>query len=299
MKFFSAFKCFAFLSQITHSQLSTLKPSETRIKSEYNSQCTLLPQKIFAFIGPDKKVKGRPLAKAYVAPDAPSGKCLSLCASHKHCNAVSYKKVHDSENCLLMEANRIVETESESEWLAYDSGKTCIPGCYRNAGQCLQQVNVTEVTKGPDSTVDGKKGITDSSIDGKPMYVYFVQRLANKLLWIRLAFNKMLRVVRVILYVNRYIDSDKWKTEAFAVKVGAEKQSGTADVTKAKYCANDVSTYPGDSKKIDDDYYVDRKDIYCYGPIEGQFVYLSKYKRIHWYEDGFLVSEAIVFGEKV
>ena len=302
MNFFSAFKCFAFLSQITHSQLSTLKPFQTRIKSEYNSECTLLPQKVFAFIGSDKKVKGRQLAKIYTSPDVPSGKCISLCASHKRCNAVSYKKVHDSENCLLMEANRIVETESASEWLAYSSGKTCLPGCYRNAGQCLQQVNVTDVTIRSDAEIRDSfgdiEGLTDGSIHGKPVWVYFKGKV-NELLWIRMAFGKVLRVVRVILYVKKHINSDKWETEAFAVKVGAEEQSGTADVTKAKYCVNDVSTYPGDSKKIENDWYVDRKDIYCYGPIEGKFVYLSKYKRIGWWEDALLVSEAIVFGEKV
>ena len=300
MKFFAAFKCFVILSQITHSHLSTLKPFQTKIKYEYNSQCTLLPQKLFAFIGSDKKVKGRPLAKTYVAPEAPAGRCMNLCASHKHCNALSYKKVHDSENCLLVEANRIVETESAPEWLAYTSEKTCIPGCYTNAGQCLQQVNVTEVTiRSADKLkMTNTEALTDGSIDQSPTFVRIDNDLINELIWVRMAFGKILRVVRVILYV--YIKTkEPDMTGAFAVKIGAEEQSGDAGVTKAKYCAHDVSTYPGETKKINDNEVVDRKDIYCYGPIEGKFVYFSKYTKYAQWRDSLKLHEAIVFGEKV
>ena len=297
MDLFLAFRFFAFLSQIINSQLSTLKPFESRVASEYNSECTLLPQKIFAFIGSDKKVKGRQLAKTYTPPDAPSGKCISLCASHKRCNAVNYKVVHDSENCLLIEASRIIETESAPGWLAYDSGKTCLPGCYRNAGQCLQQVNVTEqVTTRSDALIYDADGITDGSIYGKLIYVRINR--GNELIWIRMAFGKMLRVVRVILYVAKY-NAAGWDTESFAVKIGVEEGSGIADVVKARYCANDVITYPGEEKKIDAGSSIVRKDIYCYGPIEGKFVYLGKYTKNHLWEDALRLHEAIVFSEKV
>ena len=133
------------------------------------------------------------------------------------------------------------------------------------------------------------------------MYVWFKQNGANKLLWIRLTFDKMLRFVRVILYVNKYTNDPKWNTEAFAVKIGVDEQSRTADVTKAQYCANDVSTYPGESKKISNGYYVERKDIYCHGPIEGKFVYLCKHvaDSVYMWEDALLVNKAIVFGELV
>ena len=113
-----------------------------------------------------------------------------------------------------------------------------------------------------------------------------------------MAFGKILRVVRVILYV--YIKTNEPDmTGAFAVKIGAEEQSGDAGVTKAKYCAHDVSTYPGETKKINDNEVVDRKDIYYYGPIEGKFVYFSKYTKYAQWRDSLKLHEAIVFGEKV
>ena len=90
---------------------------------------------------------------------------------------------------------------------------------------------------------------------------------ANQLIWIRIDFGKRLWVVRVVVYV---LKEDQFM-ERFAVKVG-----GT-DLKKAKYCANNIDLYPGESLEVKHGRTVDRRDVYCHGPLEGQSVYFSKY----------------------
>ena len=55
-----------------------------------------------------------------------------------------------------------------------------------------------------------------------------------------MALGKMLRVVRVILYIYKKI-----KGLGHRVKIGDEEVSQIDEVTKARYYANDIITYPG------------------------------------------------------
>ena len=260
------------------------------LSSEYNSECTLLPRKLFAFIGSNKRVKGRTLSKTYTSTEA-VGKCMNLCAVHKHCNAINFKRVQDSENCVLFQAARIVETEAEVGWLAYKTTTTCIPGCYENAGMCLRQVNSTGVSM---SSGDGHSGNNDEVGNGiiQMKAAYRSALRANQLIWIRMDFGKSLRVVRVVLYVLN--EAPRYMVR-FAVKVG-----GT-DVGKAKYCADNIDLYPGEVVEDFGATTADKKDIYCAGPLEGQYVYFSKYTI--WAEkpgkDNIRIAEAIIFAEKM
>ena len=271
---------FSFLCLIICSHLFDLP-------SEYNSECTLIPRKLFAFIGSNKRVKGRPLSKSYTSSEA-VGKCMNLCAAHKHCNAINFKRVQDSENCVLFQAARIVETEVGIGWLAYITTTTCIPDCYKNAGMCLQQVNSTGVSL---SSGDGDSGNEDEINNGiiQARGTYHSVNEAHQLIWIRMDFGKRLRVVRVVVYILRGVRN----RVKFGVKVG-----GT-DVEKAKYCADDVDLYPGESLQVFETDEVDRKDIYCPSPLEGQYVYFSKYTLTDSWYDNIRVAEAIIFAEKM
>ena len=287
------FFIFALLSLIICSDLY-------KLSSEYNSECTLLPQKLFAFIESDKKVKGRPLAKTYT-PSGAVGTCMNLCATHKYCNAVNFNKMHDSENCLLVQSSRIVETEDAPGWLAYKTTSTCIPGCYRNAGMCLQQVNITEVGGRSDSVLQNAEYINDGLLQGKNAYTRIMT--SKELIWFRLALGKRMRVVRIILYLTKKEDwnalGGKTPIKAFSVKIGSEEQSGFTAIKKAKYCVYDVSEYPGEMIKVMGKDFAERVDVYCYGPLEGEFVYLSKYTTTDSKFDALLSSEVIIFAEKM
>ena len=57
-----------------------------------------------------------------------------------------------------------------------------------------------------------------------------------------------------------------------------------------------MSKYPGE---VDDSLYVTRKDVYCEGPLEGRFVYFSKYTRTDNGNDQLSFQEVVVFGEKM
>ena len=295
MKLFLTFKWFAFTSllQIIYSQ-------SFKLSTEYNSLCTLLPQKHFTLIGSGKKAKGRLLAKTYTSLEAPAGKCMSLCAEHELCNAVNYKNDRDTENCLLILANRIVDTDDAPGWLAYSTVKTCIPGCYRNAGMCMQQINASQITgrAAPGVHSSNLDNLIDGALHGHHPYIQAqATGTARQLIWVRMEFGKMFRVVRVILYILG--NGDHFDNQAFAVKVGAEDVAGSDGVTKAKYCAHDVSKYPGEEKVVPGKYRATRKDIYCDGPLEGKFVYLSKYTTTVSDKDALLLNEAIVFVEKI
>ena len=256
------------------------------LSSEYNSECTLLPQKLFAFIGSSKRIKGRPLAKSYTSSEA-VGVCMNLCAAHEHCNAINFKRVQDSENCVLFEAARIVETENGVGWLAYTTTTTCIPGCYRNVGMCLQQINGTKVRVSHNG--DGRRGNRDEINNGiiQARGAYRYGNVANQLVWIGIEFEKRLRVVRVVVYIFKEVQNKV----SFDVKVGSK------EVEKAKYCAEKVDLYPGDSLQVSDTIAVDRKDIYCPSPLDGQYVYFSKLTDFGY--DSIWVAEAIIFAEKM
>ena len=287
------FFIFALLALIICSDLH-------RISSEYNSECTLLPQKIFAFIESDKKVKGRPLAKTNT-PSGAVGTCINLCATHKYCNAVNFKKIHDSENCLLVQSSLTVETEDAPGWLAYETTPTCIPGCYRNAGMCLKQVNITDVDSRSGSVINNAENINDGLLQTKNAYTRILT--SNELIWFRLALGERMRVVRVIFHLTKKEDwnalGGNTPIKAFSVKVGSEEQSGLAAVKKAKYCVYDVSEYPGEMIKVMGKDFAERVDVYCYGPLEGKFVYLSKYTTTDSKFDALLFSEVITFAEKI
>ena len=94
------------LSRLAHSKVFNLK-------NKYDSVCTLLPNKVFSLFGSNKKINGRPLAKVSTSSDA-VGQCMSVCANHERCNAVNFKKGQDEENCVLVQAGRIVESEGSA-----------------------------------------------------------------------------------------------------------------------------------------------------------------------------------------
>ena len=94
------------LSRLAHSKIFNLK-------NKYDSVCTLLPTRVFSLFGSNKRISGRPLAKVSTSSDA-VGQCMSVCANHERCNAVNFKKGQDEENCVLVQAGRIVEYEGSA-----------------------------------------------------------------------------------------------------------------------------------------------------------------------------------------
>ena len=273
------------------SQLTQTEP----VNIPYEEVCTLLPKKIFSFEGTNKKVKGQPLSKIYVESEA-VGQCISLCANHKRCNAVNFKKDNDEENCVLIQAGRTVKTEVDNGWLGYSSDFVCMPGCYRNAGRCLYEIPITEVT-----ATQGSGYYFLASFNNKwyepndNKYARARINRANGLLWFRLEFGKMIRLVRVILYIR---ESDDLIADVFSLKVGLDETADKdLDVKRAKYCAYDVSEYPGTVEEKPHKTVI--KDIYCDGPLEGRFLYLSKYTTTSSGEDMLAITEAIVYGEKM
>ena len=276
------------LSRLARSKLFDLK-------NEYDSVCTLLPTKVFSLLGSNKKIGGRPLAKVSTSSDA-VGQCMSVCASHERCNALNFKKGHDEENCVLVQASRIVESEDSVGWLGYTTEPVCMPGCYRNAGRCLYQLPITAVHVRPGTKPIWLDQITNRNLAGK-YYAHTRASKANHQLWFRLSFGRMIRVVRLLLYVRK---NKNFVNEVFSVKVGmtepADGNDSEDDVKKARYCANNVSEYPGET---DDNGLTTRKDIYCYGPLEGRVVYLNKYTETKEGSDLLAFDQVIVFGEKM
>ena len=281
-----------FLVQLRQSELFDLS-------SEYDSVCTLLPQKSFVFHGSNKKVSGRELAKVYTQLKA-VGNCMSLCAKQKHCNAVNFRKTNDTENCLLINADRDAQVEDGTGWLAYITKSSCIPGCYRNAGRCQHQVPITEIAARNDDKTETvmKDRMINRVIEVLPDNYDFI-RISNtgKTLWFRLSFGKVIRVARVILYIPKLPNIDN---DVFSIKVGMNEQPNVEDIVKdvkdAIPCVNDVSKYPG--KFEDKPQPTIRKDVYCYRPIEGRFVYLTKRTISDSKREILGFTEVLVFGEE-
>ena len=181
-------------------------------------------------------------------------------------------------------------------WLGYTREPVCMPGCYRNAGRCLYQLPITAV-----DVRSGTENIHPGQIWNKvisPTHVAHTRaNKANYQIWFRLSFGRMVRVVRLLLYVWTH---KSHVNEVFSVKVGtnepADGKDNEDDVKKARYCANDVSQYPGET---DDKGVTIEKDIYCYGPLEGRVVYLNKYTETVVGTDLLAFDEIIVFGEKM
>ena len=286
------FLVLSFFSQLTQSESWDLL-------AEYDSECTLIPRRMFKFTGSDKKVQGRELGRVFTAPNA-VGKCMNLCSQHKNCNAVNYKKSHDSENCVLIQTGRIAETETASGWLGYTSDFVCMPGCYRNAGMCLFQTSVTEVSSTKDYvTIRNLEFIDNKKLDLEEFWNLprIESQKANHLIWIRLSLAKITRVARVILYISNGNDKYSFTNpQDISVKVGNSEQERTEEVEKARYCAYNVRHYPGETKGKP--HFMTRKDVYCYGPLEGRFVYVSKYTTRDSWEDMIALREVVVFGEK-
>ena len=255
---------------------------------EYDSVCTLLPRKVFSFTG-YKKIRGRVIAKSFTPPEA-VGQCMNLCEKHGQCNAINFKKNVDTENCLFVEAGRIVETDDDSDWLGYETNVVCMDGCYRNAGMCLYQLPITEAKFS--AKVYNLEKINDRDIPGKAFSHTRVDQ-ANAFLWMRMDLGKTRRVVRVVLYITKKATHDN---QVFSVRVGSHEESNDEAVKKARYCAYDVSKYPGE---VDELLHVTRKDVYCDGPLEGRFAYFSKYTTTDNGNDQLSFQEVVVFGEKM
>ena len=97
----------------------------------------------------------------------------------------------------------------------------------------------------------------------------------------------------MVLYITKMDGIDN---QVFSVKVGSHEESDDDAVHKAKYCAYDVSKYPGE---VNQALLVIRKDVYCDGPLEGKVAYFSKYTRTDIGGDNLSFQEVIVFGERM